>query len=277
MAAACLVACACAAYAEPATPAPPDRVVYKTVGDVTLRLHIFKPAGHTADQPKPAIVFFHGGAWNTGTPSAFYPQARHLAERGMVAISAEYRLKNKHKTTPYECVKDGISAMRWVRAHAGELGVDPGRIAAAGGSAGGHVAAATATVTAGYLDEDEDQTVSFRPNALVLFNPVYNNGPNGWGHKRLGKRWRDISPAHNLHKDMPPTLVMLGDKDKLVPVPVAEKFRDDMRELGVRSELNIYPGKEHAFFNPGRSEDGYELTLADTDAFLVSLRYLTEP
>ncbi len=144
-------------------------------------LCIFNPPGHASGYKTPAIVFFHGGGWNAGGPSQFFNQFRHLASRGMMAISAEYRLGKKHGTTPRECVQDGKSALRWVRSHAAQLGIDPDLLAAGGGSAGGHVAAAAALIE-GFNETDEDLTVSCRPNTLVLFNPVIDNGPNGYGH-----------------------------------------------------------------------------------------------
>ena len=151
----------------------------------------------------------------------------------MVAISAEYRVKSRHKTTPFECVKDGKSALRWIRQNATELGIDPKRIGAGGGSAGGHVAAAVATVP-GLNEENENLSVSSMPNALVLFNPVYDNSPDGFGHGKVKNRYQEISPMHNLKKGMPPTIVFLGAKDKLIPVSTGEKFRDEMRKLSSR-------------------------------------------
>lgn len=250
---------------------PTRRVVYKTLDGVELEALIFAPTDHTPSDNRPAMVFFHGGGWINGNPESMARQARHLAERGMVAISVEYRIESTHGTTPFESIADAFSAIRWARAHADELGIDPERIGGGGGSAGGHLAAAVATITAKGYDRDEDRTVDPRPDALVLFNPVYDNGPNGYGHERIGDRYVDVSPLHNIHIDMPPTLVMLGDRDDLVPVSTAEAFRDRMRELGARSELVIYPGMEHAFY----SGPGFEPTLATMDGFLVSLGWLS--
>ena len=121
---------------------PFKQTVNSTGGAVTLNLHVFTPPGHQPSHQRPAIVFFFGGGWVDGSASHFHPQCEYLASRGMVAISAEYRVKNLHGTTPQECVKDGKSAIRYVRQNAAALGIDPNRIAAGGGSAGGHVAAA---------------------------------------------------------------------------------------------------------------------------------------
>ena len=252
----------------------PDLQIYKEVDGHSLNLHIFTPPAHAQDKElKPAIIFFFGGGWVGGTPTQFYPQCQHLAKRGMVAISAEYRVKNRHQATPFDCVEDGKSAIRWVRAHAEKLGVDPKRIAAGGGSAGGHVAAAVATVP-GLDAPGEDLSVSCLPDALVLFNPVYDNGPGGFGHAKVKKRYKEISPMHNLSEGMPPTLVFLGDQDNLIPVSTAKKFRDDMRKLGNRSELFIYPGQKHGFFNQGKAGGGYAQTLTEMDNFLVSLGWI---
>jgi len=252
----------------------PDLQIYKEVDGHTLNLHIFTPPNHVQDKElKPAIVFYFGGGWVGGTPTQFYPQCQHLARRGMVAISAEYRVKSRHQATPFDCVEDGKSALRWVRTHAKKLGVDPKRIAAGGGSAGGHVAAAVAMVP-GLDAEGDDLSLSCMPDALVLFNPVYDNGPSGFGYAKLKDRYREISPIHNLREDMPPTIVFLGDQDNLISVSTAEKFRDGMRKLGNRSELFVYPGQPHGFFNQGKPGDGFAQTLAEMDRFLVSLGWI---
>ena len=112
----------------------PDKTLeYKKVDGHSLKMNIFLPEGHKATDKRPAIVFFFGGGWNGGSPSQFYPFCKHLASKGMVAMSAEYRIKSKHKTNPDACVKDGKSAIRWARKNAAEWGIDPNRIAAGGG------------------------------------------------------------------------------------------------------------------------------------------------
>ena len=219
---------------------------YKEASGSKLRLYLFKPEGHQAGDKRPAIVFFFGGGWNGGTPKQFEPHARYLASRGMVAIVADYRVKSRQKTSPFECVKDGKSAVRWLRKNAGRLGIDPSRLAA--GSAGGHVAAATGTVP-GLEEDGEDTSVSSLPNALVLFNPVFDNGPTGYGHSRVKDRFREISPIHNLSKKTPPTIVFLGTKDKLVPVATAQRYKELMEKSGGRCDLHLYKDQPHGFFN----------------------------
>lgn len=252
----------------------PDLIVYKTINETDLKLHVFSPEHHQSGEARPAIVFFFGGGWNGGTPEQFYPQSKHLADRGMVAICAEYRVKSRHGAEPRDCVADGKSAMRWVRTHAEELGIDPEMIAAGGGSAGGHVAAAIAT-TNGFDEPGEDTSVSCRPDALVLFNPVFDNGPGGYGHERVREYWREFSPMHNLDTRTPPTIVFLGSRDSLIPVATAEEYQRRMEERGGRCELRIYEGQKHGFFNQGRKNSKYAETLAEMDNFLQTLGFVS--
>ncbi len=248
--------------------------VYKTVGDVKLNMYIFNPENHKASDKRPAIVFFFGGGWNGGTTSQFESRARYLASRGMVAMLADYRVKSRQGTSPFECVKDGKSAVRWIRANAERLGVDPDRIVASGGSAGGHVAAATATVP-GLEEEGEDSSVSPTPNALVLHNPVFDNGPKGYGYERVKDRYLEISPMHNIKKGTPPAIVFLGTQDKLIPVATAEAYKAKMEEVGSRCELRLYEGQPHGFFNEKKGGPIiYAQTVREMDKFLASLGYL---
>ena len=251
-------------------PEPDEIVGYKAVAGADLKLHVFNPPDHSKADSRPAIVFFFGGGWVGGTPSQFYGQSAYLASRGMVAACAEYRTKGSHGTSPKQCVMDGKSAIRWLRSHAGECGIDPNRMAAGGGSAGGHVAAATSTA-AGFSEEGEDVSVDCRPNALVLFNPVIDTGPDGCGYERVKEYWEDFSPMHNIGGDTAPTTIFLGTEDGLIPVATAEEYRKRMEMCGVRCDLHLYEGQPHGFFNVA----GYDETLLEADAFLVSLGYLS--
>ena len=251
---------------------------YKTVGDVKLNLYVFSPKPPI--QNAPAIVFFFGGGWKNGTPQQFETQCRRLSERGMVAITADYRVESRHGVKPTQCVADARSAIRWVRAHARQLGVDPQRIAAGGGSAGGHLAACTPFVDK-FDEPSEDRSVSATPNALVLFNPALVLAPiegfsaEGFGTRvpedRLGTKPENLSPAHHITKGAPPTIIFHGRDDTTVPFASAEAFTSKMKSLGNRCELHGYDGQKHGFFNG----DEYKAkTLAEVDRFLVSLDWL---
>ena len=258
----------------------PDRVItYKEVDDAELKLHVFLPEGHSKEDERPAIVFFFGGGWRSGHPRQFFPQSEYLTRRGMVAISAEYRVRSRHGVTPYECVTDAKSAVRWVRKHADELGVAPKLIAAGGGSAGGHVAACTGVVE-GLEQEGEDTDVSSRPNALVLFNPALYLPKTSELAKRIGPRLdgRDperISPYHHVDKNEPPTIIFHGTADTTVPIETVRKFRDAMKGAGNRCKLVEYEDQGHGFFNYGRGDGKpFTDTMREADEFLRSLGYL---
>ena len=251
-----------------------ETLIYKKVDNRELKLLVEKPADWKASDKRPAIVFFFGGGWVGGSPVQFEKQSEYLATRGMVGVRVEYRVIRKgDKGPPVVCCNDAKSAMRYVRGHAAELGIDPQRIASAGGSAGGHLAAFTGLVD-GIDDPKDVLTISCKPNAMVLFNPVFNNGPGQWGHERVKDRFMEFSPAHHVTKDAPPTIVFLGDQDKLIPVKVVTDFEADMKKAGARCESHIYPMVGHSFFN---KEPHKSLTLIEADKFLASLGWLQGP
>ena len=255
---------------------------YKTVGDVSLNLWIFNPKNHKPTDHSPTIVFFFGGAWIIGSPQQFENQCRYFADRGMVAITVDYRVGSRQHAKPVQCVADARSAIRWVRANAAKLGIDPNRIAAGGGSAGGHLAAATAFIT-DFDEPKEDKNISATPNALVLFNPGLVLAPldgNKFGgsgkratEERFGTKPENISPAHHVKKDAPPTIIFHGKADTTVPYVTIEAFTAEMIKAGNRCELVGFDGQQHGFFN---SEPFQSQTMKAADKFLVSLGWLKE-
>ncbi len=267
------------------------REVYKTVGDVEIPLYIFEPEDAASSLPRPAIIFFFGGGWTSGTPKQFEQHCLHLAQRGMVAIAADYRVASRHQVKPVDCVRDGQAAIRWIRENAGRLHIDAEKIVAAGGSAGGHVAACT-----GLLDDlnpteqggtaIESDTAS-RPNALALFNPAVvlaavEGQDDFFSNKgianRLGVPAESLSPYHNISEHAPPTIIFHGTGDKTVPFWTVEKFTSKMKSLGNRCELKSFANQPHGFFNYGRGNgSNYLTTLRQLDEFLVSLEYLAKP
>lgn len=273
----------------PALEAPQDadRVeTYRTVDGYDLRLWIYEPAGHTPADKAPAAVFFFGGGWNGGKPTQFSPHARYLASRGMVAITADYRVKSRQGVQAKECVVDAKAAVRWIREHAGELGVDPDRLAAGGGSAGGHLAAATATLPE-HDAPDANRSISAIPNALALFNPALILAPapgfeayekrRAELEQRMGASPESMSPYHHLTKNLPPAIVFHGKEDTTVRYNTAEAFCDKAQELGAPCELVGYDDAGHGFFNKGRGDGShYTDTVRRMDAFFVELGWLPQ-
>lgn len=267
--------------------------VYKqatnAAGDqVDLNMYIFNPPDLAPGDRRPAIVFFFGGGWRGGRPSQFTEHCRHLASRGMVAMTADYRVSSRHQTKAIHCVADGKDAVRWIRKHADELGVDPKRVAAGGGSAGGHVAACTGVVK--YNEQlNQDPDTSGVPDALVLFNPALVlaalDGKPPLDPEKLGTLQDRVgadpvlfSPTHQVAPEAPPTIIFHGTADTTVPYWTAEAFTEAMNRAGNACRLVGYEGEGHGFFNHGREGNvNYEKTVAEMDAFFVSLGWLEEP
>jgi len=114
---------------------PDKELVYKKTAQGELKIYIYFPEDWKESDRRPGIVFFHGGGFTGGSPKQFFSKSEYLASRGLVALSAQYRLKKAHGTTPVEAAEDARSAMRYVRAHAAQFGIDPERIISGGGSA----------------------------------------------------------------------------------------------------------------------------------------------
>ncbi|MEZ6141327.1 MAG: alpha/beta hydrolase [Zavarzinella sp.] len=251
---------------------PPDlpgskEITYKTVGETTLKLYMYTPKDHSPNQPRMAVVFFFGGGWSSGTPKQFEQQCLTLAKHGYVAITVDYRVASRHQVKPTECVADAKSAIRYVRSHAKVLGILPNKIVAAGGSAGGHLAASTALLP-GLDDPKDDKNVSSVPNAVVMFNPAviiapvvdFNEKTFGGNRdaKSLGCEPKAISPFHHVGKNLPPMIIFHGKGDTTVPYRTVELFQEEMKKFpGNRCELVGYEGQPHGFFNYGRNENKY--------------------
>jgi len=263
-------------------------VTYKTVDTTKLNLWIFNPEKHKSTDTAPAIVFFFGGGWNAGSPTQFVKHCEYLSARGMVAIVADYRVKSRHGVPAKDCVSDAKSAIRWVRENASEFGIDSNRIAAGGGSAGGHLAAACATLPR-FDDENENKSISSKPNALVLFNPALALAPIDGGEKlsneklaglekRMGTKPENMSPYHNVVGNLPPTIIFHGTGDKTVPFMSVELFTKRMHDFDNKCTLVAYQGEPHGFFNYGKKSNAVFVdTVHKMDEFLVSLGYLTAP
>ncbi len=256
----------------PLTSQAQELVQYKQVDTTRLFLEVLHPPRQQPGKKYPAMVFFHGGGWRNGNRTQFDRQANYFSERGMVCFLVDYRIGTRDHTTPFDALKDAKSAMRYVRANAEEFGIDPGRVVAAGGSAGGHLAAACALVEK-YNESSDDLSVSPVPDALVLFNPVIDNGPAGFGYAQVGEEYRFFSPLHNIRRGAPPCIIFLGTEDRLIPVETAEYFKKAMEKLGGRCDLKLYEGQEHGFFN-FKNYEYFKATVLESDQFLQSIGYL---
>ena len=265
--------------------------IYKSVDGADLRLHVFRSAAHKPGDKSPAVVFFYGGGFLFGDIRRYQTQATHLALQGLVTVLVDYRVKCRHGSTIMDSITDGKSAVRWIRGHADELGVDPSRIAVVGSSAGGLMAAATALVSD--FDDPKDEKIDPRPNALVLYNPaldmaspaVIGRLTANWG-KAVADRARDFSPIDHLDRGLPPTIIFQGTADKGVSPATVQDFCRRARALKAQCDVVLYPGAPHGFTevwlgleDPSvftKTEFWASDTSRRTDAFLTRLGWLSK-
>lgn len=252
------------------------RKVYKTIGNVSLEVFLYLPAGWRPEDRRGAVAFFHGGGWTIGATHWGDEDCRYFAQRGLVAMSFEYRLISVHGTTPVESMRDAHSALRWVRRRAGELGVDPERIAAMGFSAGGHLAAATAPGLTGFDEPDEDATIPSTSDAMLLWSaPVrFTSDSDYWFISQLRGRAEFLacSPFDHLRQGHPPVMMAQGAADTLVSPTFAQEYADRLKSLGTRCELLLYEGQDHLPWPAARRTE----VLEKMATFLTSLGFMAQ-
>ena len=249
------------------------QIVYKTIDTVSLSMDFYYPPDMDVRKTYPAMIFFFGGGWNGGSIEQFEPHARYFSDRGLVCILAEYRVKLRHNTTPFESLMDAKSAIRFIRKNAPEFHIDTSRIIGSVGSTGGHLAAAAALISE-FNEPGDDISVSCIPNALVLFNPVIDISPGSVAYDRIGEHYKDFSPLHNIKEGAPPTIIFLRTQDEFIPVETAKYYQKAMEKVGSRCDLHLYEGQPHAFFNY-QHRKYYNQTVLKADEFLISLGYLS--
>ena len=251
-----------------------EQILYKQIDTTTLFLELYSPKLIDSSKSYPAMVFFFGGGWSSGDKSQFINHAMYFSQRGIICFLVDYRTKNKNHTTPFESLQDAKTSIRFIRNNATLFRIDTSKIIASGGSSGGQLAAATALIDA-YSEKTDDLSISCIPNALVLYNPVIDNGPGGYGYEKIGDDYKNFSPLHNIKKGAPPTIIFLGTNDKHIPVETAEYYKKVMEKVDSKCELRLYEGQGHGFFNH-KNLEYFKKTIIETDKFLVSLGYLKD-
>ena len=263
-----------AAQAQTSTPAPvPVLETYKTVGDQTLKAHIFGAAAK-APARRAAVLLFHGGGWTEGEAEWTYGRATMMAEMGLLAIPIQYRLA-REGVSPLDALADACDAFAWTRANAKRLGVDPKRVAAYGVSAGGQLSAAAG------LGACPGKGRS--PDLMLLWSPALDVAEDGWFRKIMaGKEPAEVSPLALADRRGPPTAIVQGEADTLTPLKSAEAFCAKRRAAGGVCEINRYPGLGHLLtrnvrnqesnfdIDPQASRDGF----AKLQAFLTAHGYV---
>lgn len=255
-------------------------VVYGQGGDRELRGDLFVPSDYGSGRP--GIVFVHGGGWRGGARTQFRRQAAHLATLGCVGLCIEYRLSGE---APFPAaVEDCKCAVRWLRARAGQYGIDPAKLAAAGGSAGGHLASmlGVTDASAGLEGAGWHPEQSSKVAAVVSFNGVSDmtalvgyRGAIAAAVDWLGGMPDDMpdlyalaSPITHVDPTSAPFLFLHGDADTTVPIEQSMSMEERLKQAGVRAEVFVVEGAAHGFFN---RSPWYEPALERMAEFLVEV------
>ncbi|MAZ28230.1 MAG: peptidase S9 [Cytophagaceae bacterium] len=250
--------------------------VYKKTETRDLNISFVFPDNWKERTRWPMIVFYHGGGWAGGDIKQFSSQAAYFAGKGMVCALVEYRVAKVDHTDPFTALMDAKSAMRYLKKNSDRYRIDPNRIVAVGGSAGGHLAAAVDLVE-GYNDPNDDLDINTKVSGLVLFNPVIDNGPNGYGYERVGEAYKQFSPFHQDKSKMADVLIMVGTNDKHIPVQTMKDFCKDAKDAGSNCEVIFYKDATHGFFNKGKGDGHYYIETRDEmEKFLRARNFICE-
>ena len=250
--------------------------IYKSVGDTHLPVYFWEPQEDKAPTyPKSVAAFFFSSGWDNGQVAQFAPHCVYLASRGMMTMAFDYRVANRQKGGPLEAMADAKSAIRWIRLNASELGINPGKIVGIGGSGGAH-AMASAAMLQGFDDPCEMTSISPAPNALVLFSPVLDTSKKGFGLERFLDAGvaKEANLIRAINKGLPPTLIMHGTTDRVVPSGGSYEFARKSSKKKNFCRYIEFEGQGHGFFNFNLSFDMYEATLMAIDEFLVELGFI---
>ncbi len=260
-----------------------EDVVYAEVDGVALRYDHYRPLG--VDAPAPAVVFVHGGGWMRGDPSQAAGNALHFARSGIATISLSYRLAPAHRfPAPLDDVRHGL---RYVRAHAAELGIDPARIVLLGLSAGAHLAM-LAHLAGGVAQLAPQLPPELREVSEDVQAIVAHYGPYDLSRRAalppeldmigalLGARGEDpewvrlASPLQHVASATAPAPALLvhGTGDTLVSHRESERLHRALTAAGHASELLLLEGAPHAFQLDWRGHANQQANAA-MDAFLA--------
>lgn len=242
--------------------------VYQQRPEGDVLAHLFLPQKMTS-AARPVIVFFHGGFWDSPTPTQFVPHCLHFATRGAVAVAAETRTSAKHGTSALEAIEDARDLIRWLRSNADTFNLDPDKITLGGAAGGAYLALLATLPTAKCLPPVDG--FDCHPQALILFSTLINTAAKGPAVERFpdARTAKRLSPTQLIRRKLPPMLFFHGKSDRITPFDEVDKFRRRMRWRGNSCELVHFERADHSFFNFNVSNKNFELTIGTADRFLV--------
>jgi acetyl esterase/lipase len=256
-----------------------EGVVYSSGGGRELRCDVYTPSGLT--EPAPGVVLLHGGGWRAGERGAMRGYGERLAKAGFVGVAPEYRL-TPESAWPAQ-IHDVKAAIRWVRANSAELGIDPERIALLGRSAGAHLALLAAG-TEGVAEFEGDggnagvssggaAVVAVFPPTLFYVGEERTRGASParalMGDAATEEAARMAGPLTHVRAGYPPTFLLHGTADKVVPPSASLVLYEALVKAGVPVELHMYAEQPHGFAG---NEEFIDLCAAEIAHFLK--RYL---
>jgi acetyl esterase/lipase len=221
-------------------------VVYRTLEDATLTADVYTP--RDGESRHAAIVMYHGGAWRSGSKEQVADIAAAMSRMGYVVVVPNYRLAPRY-TWPAQ-IEDARAAVRWTRRHAGELGLDPGRIAAVGFSAGAHLAALVGTLRGDRFLGGDTADVSAQVQAVVAVSGPYDL--NRWAlepdsdylayflggtYRERPQAYLEATPMRHVTHQSPPFMLIHGADDELVAPENDRALAEALRRRGVRVEV----------------------------------------
>jgi acetyl esterase len=249
--------------------------IYQERPQGPVQAHVFLPENVLSGPPRTVVVFFHGGLWDSPTPTQFVPHCLHFASRGAVAVAAETRTGARHGTGPVEAIDDARDLIRWLRHNADTFNLDPERVVIGGAGGGALLALLTAMPKPKVLPPVDG--LDCRPQALLLFSALVNTtlkGPaaNRFPDARTAKR---LSPSSLVRRKLPPMLFFHGKSDRITPFEEVERLCRRLRFWGNKCELVDFEKADHSFFNFNVSHRNFELTIQGADRFLTDRGLLT--
>ncbi len=249
----------------PKQAAPDDEASYTTFEGEPLRLSVFRP--HESASRAPVLVYIHGGGWIAGDRTARSADLRWFAERGWLVVSVDYTLSSPDRHL-WDVTQDQLAcALGWVAANAARFGGDPSRLSVSGDSAGGNLAINTAYLSAAGGLRSSCGGIMPKVAAVSAVYPVvdpvgfYDNPDRALGGRSRGMagaytggspqqfpdRYAAISSDTHVTAGAPPTLIVVGEADHLVPVDGTYRFAERARAAGVDVELVAVPYADHVF------------------------------
>ena len=255
----------------------PDKVVpYKQAEDLDgevqeVTLRIFYPENQK--ESNPAVLIFHGGNFNRAVSNYVHHLAVRWQQRGLIAIAVEFRTSDKFDIRPPEALGDTFDALEYVHENAKDLKVDPDRIVACGGSRGGFIAAALATL---------ERKKPGLPAAAVVFNGAFSVVGTDSSRRRQTVAFANVSIEERramspiLHVDSldAPVIQFHGTEDRATSWTRARDFNDELVKQGVHCELHIYGGKSHGFWNGSYIQNTDDVIFDEVMG--MSMRFLRE-